>query len=295
MMIEAIIFIICVSILWIMFQLTRKDLYIDINTNLDNLSVDLSKDKDKNENKNTIIHFLDIQEIIKFIKDDEDKYIRRLKYLDLVARKCLSPESYKNKIVSALIKEHIDGIHIFVNIPLQKRVKNACNNAQQFFKIHHKQTKLYTHHILDIPWKIALVSTDLYEEGIPHTRRSVIFLCINRIKNMNDKELTSLLIHEKVHIFQRNYPDVDMIFDLGFRKITSRDSDMFIRSNPDLDDYVYMDINNGKILVRKYRSLTPKGISDVYQSTQRNRLHDYEHPYEYIAYKIEKEYEKINL
>ena len=59
-----------------------------------------------------------------------------------------------------------------------------------------------------------------YEEGLPHTRENIIFLTKSIIKN-NEENLINTLIHEKIHIYQRNNKNIfDILNNMnGFVKI----------------------------------------------------------------------------
>ena len=56
-----------------------------------------------------------------------------------------------------------------------------------------------------------------------------------------------------------------------------------IRSNPDIDNYIYID-NKNKLMYYEYKTDFPININDI----KKNNL--YEHPYEMISYIIEKEW-----
>ena len=239
---------------------------------------------------NQPVIFLDSNKFIDFIQKDQDGYIQSLSTFDLIARKVGSAKEYIEKICKDTKNNNEP-----ISFSLKKKIELCCKRADGFFTKTAIVSKFYNKNIEDIPWNIAVFKTQFYEEGIPHTRMKTIFLQQNYIEKLSKTQLTSLLIHEKVHIFQRYHQDPDIIYDLGFRRISKKNADMFVRSNPDLDDYVYIDILDYKTMVKKYTSIYPKSINDVIEPLKNNMIHKYEHPYEYIAYQVEKEYETDHL
>ena len=127
-------------------------------------------------------------------------------------------------------------------------------------------------------WKFALIG-DIYEEGFPHTRTDIIFLS-PKIFNYNDTDLITVLIHESIHIYQR-YNKTEMnkyLNNKGYKVSRRRDSEVFIRANPDLDEYIYKD-KKGDELLYLYKSSMPNGINDIIPNKN-------EHPFETMAYEI---------
>ena len=137
-------------------------------------------------------------------------------------------------------------------------------------------------------WKFALISS-AYEEGFPHTREDIIFLSPS-ILNLDDNMLIKTLIHESIHIYQRyNKREMDeYMIKNGFEKIRKKNKGELIRSNPDLDEFIYKD-KNGIEMKALYNSENPNGIGDIKIS------HNMEHPYEYMAYEIAENYYKSLL
>jgi len=136
-------------------------------------------------------------------------------------------------------------------------------------------------------WKFALIG-DVYEEGFPHTRADIIFIS-PKIINYNETDLTTILIHESIHIYQR-YNKEEMnkyLRKKGYTVSRRRDSEKFIRANPDLDEYIYRD-KNGEELLYLYKSSMPTGINDIIPSKN-------EHPFEIMAYEISEQYSKLKL
>jgi hypothetical protein len=104
----------------------------------------------------------------------------------------------------------------------------------------------------------------------------------------DDNQLIKLLIHEKIHIYQKMYPnDVQLYIKLnGFIPIRKREMNDNIRANPDLDNWIYKD-KDSNIYKAQYNK-EPKTISDVIYYPTDSQL--YEHPYETMAITIENLY-----
>ena len=200
--------------------------------------------------------YLTQEETINFIRNDTDKFISSLSPFDLEARNVRSPQEYMNKI--------INDCYNFTDS--QKTKLNNCSKIARIFFDN------------NYVWKFALIG-DIYEEGIPHTRTDIIFLS-PKIFNYNETDLITILIHESIHIYQR-YNKTEMnkyLKDKGYSVSRRRDSEPFIRANPDLDEYIYKDKNEDELLYL-YKSSMPNGINDIIPNKN-------EHPFETMAYEI---------
>jgi hypothetical protein len=135
-----------------------------------------------------------------------------------------------------------------------------------------------------LEWKIGCMKGKRYEEGFPHTVKDVIIL-FKHIMKWPMKDLTRLLIHEKVHIYQRKYKkDVANFLDNhGFVYVYDKGYNARIRANPDTDGKVYFCKKTNKKYESVYNSDYPKSIEDI-----KNKNVVKEHPYEMMAYEIEK-------
>tara|TARA_B100000795_G_C22806281_1_gene445078 strand:+ start:4714 stop:5409 length:696 start_codon:yes stop_codon:yes gene_type:complete len=221
------------------------------------------------------------EETNKFLINDSDNYVKKMTTLDLYARKVNSGNEYINMVLSITA--------IFSNKD-KNFIYKCCNNADNFLKT----CELYSNYInyqdlSNIKWIFALTTnnnTIQYEEGLPHTRNNIIFLSKNTLKQ-SEENLTNTLIHEKIHIYQRQNKNVfyKLIYDKGFKKIDYHNK--FIRSNPDTNDEIYLDNETKKIMVCLYRNSKPNSINDV---IMKNYL--MEHPYEKFAYEIANSYYK---
>jgi len=240
-------------------------------------------------NKNNInennVYFMNTEETKAFLLKDDDKYIRNLSKYDLYARRAKTSKEYLDSISNAVSSFNEDEI--------AKLIK-CSHDADIFFKnLYIKEYKdLNGKDIAAIKWIYAITENNKYEEGLPHTRMDIIFLSKNILKN-NDNDLTNTLIHEKIHIYQRMNP---MLFDKILASMNYSIVDRYliennrlIRSNPDVNNYIYIDNNTNKYFICLYRSDKPTGINDVI-------INNYaiEHPYEKIAYDIANHHNDIS-
>lgn len=211
---------------------------------------------------NNII-FKSKEDIQIFIINDKDDYIKNMTIYDLRARKVNSHQEYINIIITNVMD---------FNEEQKEKLRKCAKKASAFFN-NGKE------------WKFALISS-VYEEGFPHTREDIIFLSPS-VLNFDEKILTKTLIHESIHIYQRyNKSAIDEYMKKnGFEKIRRREKNSLLRSNPDLDEFIYKD-KNGVEMNATYNSEYPNGIGDIKSSN------NMEHPFEYMAYEIAENYYK---
>ena len=176
---------------------------------------------------NNNIIFMNKNDIINFIIQDKDNYIKNLTIYDLYARHVSSHSEYFNLIINNCLD--------FTDEQKNIIIKYSPNNTS---------------------FKIALIN-DIYEEGYPHTREDIIFISPRIFNNFNN--INKTIKHELVHIDQRynkrNYKNY-----VVSRK---RNTEPLIRANPDLDEYIYKDIHTNKELYYIYSSNKPNGINDI--------------------------------
>jgi hypothetical protein len=191
-----------------------------------------------------------------------------------------------------------------LNSDFFKQIDNPFLNQGKILGIQRRVTDKfyeYPNHIINIfeyekivmeyfnngkTWKFALISS-VYEEGFPHTREDIIFLS-PFVLNFDDKILTKTLIHESVHIYQRYNKKAmeEYMIKNGFEKIRRKEKGTLIRSNPDLDEFIYKN-KNGVEMIATYNSECPNGIGDIKISN------NMEHPFEYMAYEMAENYYKV--
>jgi hypothetical protein len=217
--------------------------------------------------------YLSKSELEKTLINNKDKYYDTFNKNDLRVRNIDTLKDYTNKIKNSC-KNISAKDKVLINNTIQ-----IANNKLKKFKIKGfdgiKASK--------IQWIIGLIDGTDYEYGLPHTRNLTIIIP-KKILN-NSKILLRVLIHEKIHIYQKIYPnDLKMwLFERGFTKFRLKEKSDNIRANPDIDNYIYKDLDN-----KQYKSIyneLPLTINDVKYYPKNNYL--YEHPFEYMAYTLE--------
>lgn len=220
--------------------------------------------------------FLNKKETQMFFKLDEDKYISKLTPYDINAQQSLTKDEYKFNI----------SISADSFTPIEKnRLIIACKKADLALK-KINEPGFDGHKASDLPWNIALTRGKKYENGYPHTRLDTIFLS-DRALNTSDFQLAKTMLHEKVHIYERKYPkDIDVWMNsAGYKKDKRWDEYKNARSNPDINDWSYLG-PDGKPMVVLYNKDKPKSIADVDYPVYDDPAS--EHPYEALAYMLEK-------
>ena len=215
-----------------------------------------------NEHFDNHINFLTKEDLIDFLIKDSDNYYKTFTKLDMKVRNINSIEDYYNKIRESCID-------ISNRSELMESIKEADDRLSKIFLPGFDGLKCSK-----IKWNIGIVQGSKYEGGFPHTRKDIIILPNN---------LTSVdtLIHEKVHIYQKMFPEDIKVYlkENGFVKYYKLINRENHRANPDLDNWIYK--KNDKILETRYNE-NPKSITDVI-----NKDFTSEHPFEYMAYSIE--------
>jgi len=224
---------------------------------------------------NSEVTFLSADQTKQFLLNDPDEYIHTLNQWDLIARNIPTFQDYLNKISKAALSFDND----FKTILL-----NATQKADTFFN----KTRIDgidCEKLGSLPWVFALTKDKEYEEGLPHTRTNIIFLSTNI--NKTHTKLVRTLIHEKIHVYQRLYPEETMNFlaKFGYYRWKQRFGVPRIRSNPDLDPWIYFNPVSKQPMVAYYTSDNPVSIDDVNINKPTE-----EHPYEQIAYNISQKF-----
>jgi hypothetical protein len=228
------------------------------------------------DNQNLL--FLHEKETLRVLTENRDHYYDTFQEMDKKARKIKSIEEYTNRIQKSVS---------YFTYEEKERIKQCMESIYHYFEgVHY--TWLDGAKLNRIPWKIGIFNGYDYENGLPHTREDVILLCRDRFAKYSEGELARTLIHEKIHIYQKMYPEDTERFkkEYGYKRMNLRMLDKNIRANPDLDPYVYQDKDN-KINACYYHP-TADTIEDVYYSPQNTQK--YEHPHEYMAIWIENNY-----
>lgn len=276
----------------------------------------------------TNIRFMTYRDTANFLAKDNDGYVRNLTKLDLHARNVKTHIDYLN---------NIDDTTVSFTDDEKKLLVKCANNADKYLKDEKFAELNYGKHldgkqIADIKWIFANTYTNYskdvikeYEQGLPHTRENIILLSKNVLK-YDELDLTSTLIHEKIHIYQRYNPELfdKIIKEMGLKEIEKKSfrHAKYIRSNPDTNNKLYYypkkdtdstatasdlwntmtgtsggsgdasdtkDYNEDKVMVCLYRNDKPNSINDV-----KHKNYAEEHPYEKIAYEVAENYNNKN-
>jgi hypothetical protein len=158
---------------------------------------------------------------VEFLDDETKKnitiYINNLNYIDIHVRDMTNYE-----------------IYIYDKIPSNcKRII-----ASDIEKINQK-LKVYKS-LYDITWKIAILQINV-ENNLPHTHNDVIFLPHTFLK-LDNKSRLEVLLHEKIHVFQRKYPIQTHILYTKYWSVVPcslRSYEEPFRSNPDINHIIF--------------------------------------------------------
>jgi hypothetical protein len=239
------------------------------------------------------LYYLSKEETALFLERDEDKYVANLSPIDLYARKVSSNDEYIN-IIKGAATHFNRGDRLMLDICTKKADELLRNiNINNISKESNLDYSKYLNYkdIANIKWVMAITRVDnddsggigKYEDGLPHTRKNIIFLSQD-VLNYSEDEIIKLLIHEKIHIYQRNNEALfkNIIYNMGYVEISVEpDKLKYIRSNPDVNNKIYKNVSTGELMICLYSSDKPKSINDIVLQN-----YSMEHPYEKIAYEI---------
>lgn len=217
------------------------------------------------------VTFLEADDTATFLNQDSDGYVSNMTYLDILARHCKSHKEYLKKARDSALSFSEE----------QKQLLESCIEDAQYYLAQLKNKHINTKLLETLPWKVAYV-TNTYENGLPHTRKDIIFLSVNTM-TQSKKGLTRTLIHEYIHIYQRYYSNNfrETLVKEGYKIWRKRKGYPRVRANPDLDPYIYIH-PEGHIMVSIYESEHPTSITDVINPDD----YQHEHPNEEIAHEI---------
>ncbi len=222
-------------------------------------------------NNNDNIKYLSKEELMNILLEDKDNYYKTFNKTDLIVREVNTIEEYKDKIKKSCLD---------ISEPDKNKLSKCIEKANNKLR-NYKIVGFDGNKCADIPWIIGLVNND-YENGFPHTRNNIIVLS-DYVLNM-DYNLVKTLIHEKIHIYQKTYPeDIKTYLDSNnFTKYMNRnDIGYNIRANPDLDNNVY---KMGDSPMMSVYNKNASSITDI--TTYPTDETKYEHPFEYMAYTL---------
>lgn len=218
------------------------------------------------------VQYMSKEETAEFLLSDPDGYVKNMSPTDLYARKVSSAEKYVRR-ASESAMNFTDSQKL--------RFNEACREADRFFQLKSEDIPFCAKKMTAIPWVLALTEGEKYEDGLPHTRANIIF--VSSYINEQPKQLIRTLIHEKIHIYQRLYPEemAQLLEKRGFRRWKLRMGIPRIRANPDVDPWVYISVDKDEPMLALYASDQPGNISDVLLPDA-----TFEHPYEFFAYEV---------
>ena len=220
--------------------------------------------------KNNNFKLLTKNELQTILNDNKDNYYDRFTELDLKVRNVHSCEEYKTKITN--IYHECNSIDYTKILLCTKNVDNVLKKYNINGFDGEKASR--------ITWKIGVISGNIYENGLPHTRGDIIIIPKNIL---NSYRLKNILLHEKIHIYQKLFPnDIQQYLTNNNFSISRKKTDN-IRANPDIDEYIYKN-SNGQEMMCIYND-NPKTILDVSYVPNNDPID--EHPLEYMAYNIE--------
>ena len=225
------------------------------------------------------IHFFTKDEAINLFKTDPDSYFERLTPIDLYAMKLKDTTDCINTISNASRSFTPDE---------QKLLTKAIHDSDSFLNTVNMP---YFDNIKckNLPWNLVVTIGTVNEEGMPHTKSDVIYLS-DFVLKLPYKEIVRTLIHEKIHVYQRHYPNEmnQWIYHNNYTRYRRQSDIPNARSNPDVDGWTYID-ENGHETVTLYTSNTPDSILDA-KYPGYNDHPSSEHPYEKLAYTIDHMY-----
>jgi len=205
---------------------------------------------------------------------ENDSFYKTLNETDLKARRVKSVDEYINNIKHS-VSEY--------NESQKQKLKECVLTANK--KLEKINNKWFSgKDCAKLPWIFGCIKGKLYEDGLPHTIKDVIILSSENVDILNNNQLVDTIIHEKVHIYQKN--DVNIInnylSEYNIKRLKRREKMDKIRANPDIDEWLYE--KDGVMYGAFYNSNEPFSITDVYmKGSQIN-----EHPFEEMAIKITK-------
>jgi hypothetical protein len=248
-----------------------------INKDISNININTNYFEYFNSsNINNKYNFMSEIDTIIFFKKDADNYLKNLTELDIKAHKSDTKEEYLNKIINSVsdfTEEEKD--------KLIKAMKKADNALSKISIPGFNGMKAY-----NLNWNLALTRGNDYEDGLPHTRMNVIFVS-DKILSDSINTLAKIMLHEKVHVYERLYPeDIDIwINSSGYKRFKKWKDITNARSNPDINDWSYIS-PNGYPMVVLYKNDNPNSIHDAEYPLYNDPSS--EHPYEKLAYTLEK-------
>lgn len=234
----------------------------------------------KNIQNTEKIIFLSSEETQKVLSEDADHYYQTFHKTDLKLRKSKNIQDYLAKISNSGCEPEEEN---------KEKIRDCIEKVSTKLESSRNDTidGIHIGKMLDLPWKIGFTCDKIYENGLPHTRGEVIILNNQDLFRRNITETCKLLIHEKVHIYQKHYKEEFSNFlNENYEKVENIKR-VDVPSNPDLDDNTYRDKKTHEILKGEYNK-KPKHFRDIkfLNNDQTN-----EHPNELVAYSLQNKFD----
>jgi hypothetical protein len=241
--------------------------------------------------------FLNKKQACEIFKTDPDAYFERLNELDRHAMKLPTTE---------VAIQHMCKNSRSFTPEEQAKIIRCCIQADQFFR-NVNIPYFDGNKAAEMNWNFVITIGTSNEEGMPHTKGDIIYIS-DIVISYPDTELTATLIHEKIHVYERKYPDLmeKWMKWAGYKRYRYQSQIETARSNPDVDGWTYID-PMGKETVVHYNVHLAEGFShlkgiekysklptSIYDSIYpHNDSADSEHPYEMLAYRIDNMYTQM--
>lgn len=229
---------------------------------------------------NDNIYFLNKSELNNLLIDDLDNYFKKFYHIDFISRNVQDINEYTEKIKKSILDKNEIKDEIITRIRKCIQIIDSKTNNIKVPWIDIKKLN-------EIQWKIGITKGKSYENGLPHTRKDCILLSTYFLDNFGDNKLIEILLHEKIHLYQKKYEeDLQLYLNLnGYEKYKKREENDKTRANPDIDEWIYLDKNKNvnKAVYNRNNPFTLQDVTFYPEDSQSN-----EHPYEKMAIDISK-------
>ena len=218
-------------------------------------------------------HIVFVEPETTYVEIRYDPFFQRMSPYDLYARQCKSGQEYLERYRNSL-KEF--------TVEEKKVITSAIAKADTLFKPYPR--------ISGLQWRFVKLGAGL-EAGMPHTIGGLIVINETEFERTDDRDLLRTLVHEKIHIYQKHYPEETrtLIHDCwGFEPTLMTNS--FVRNNPDADKKIYR--FGEEYVAAIYREKDPVNVKDVDMSVEPSKFNytadtkNVSHPYEIMAHEL---------
>ena len=246
-----------------------------------------------------VVEFVERPEVARTLYTKRPAYFDRMTPMDLRARgyymgQCQDASyffTYETLAATraAYMQAYVNAVVPFT--PHEKTVLDALVEAADLVLANYRN-------ISRLPWRFAKLK-DHIEHGYPHTHADVIFLHESFFSQSRrlSREMLKTIVHEKVHVYQRQYPAQTSYLIRGLWHYRPHDdvkNYADARNNPDVDGIVYApgDKCGQAGFYMAYRNHGAPDLADavVRTTTATNKAEPageaYEHPFERMAYQL---------